>query len=165
MNIRPLLGLPLLLAAPLVVAATAGTSFQVTATVVSACSVSGTTLHFGAALDPVLTPQPVDASSTLTVRCTNTTPYTVALDAGSNAGGATAFGNRSMTNGSELLGYQLYLNPGRTTVWGDGTGGSSTQAGTGSGSDQTLTVHGRLPILSGAVPGSYADTVTVTITY
>lgn len=145
--------------------ATAGNSFQVSATVISACTVSGTTLNFGNSIDPLAAATPLDTTSTLTVQCTNTTPYAVALSAGANAGGATNFAARAMKSGSHLLGYQLYLESSRSTVWGDGTSSSSTHAGTGSGSNQTVTVFGRVPSLSGVVPGSYTDTVTVTITY
>ena len=70
----------------------ASNSFQVTATVTSACTVSGTTLNFGSAIDPLATATPLDANSTLSVTCTNTTPYTVALSAGLNAGGPGAAG-------------------------------------------------------------------------
>lgn len=145
-------------------ATTTGNTFQVNATVVSACTVSGTTLNFGNSIDPLAAATPLDSSSTLSVQCTNTTPYTVALNAGSNAGGASNFGARTMKAGSNTLGYQLYLDNGRSTVWGDGTG-SSTVAGTGTGSTQSLTIYGRLPSLSGVVPGSYTDTVTVTVSY
>lgn len=159
--------LSLLLAAllPLLAqAGTAGNSFQVTATVTSACTVSGTTLNFGASIDPLAAATPLDATSTLSVQCTNTTPYTVSLNAGVNAGGASNFGSRLMKSGSNTLGYQLYLDAGRATVWGDGTA-SSTSAGTGTGSAQTLTIYGRLPSLANVVPGSYTDTVTVTVSY
>ncbi|MDP1792058.1 MAG: spore coat U domain-containing protein [Methylibium sp.] len=104
---------------------------------------------------------PIDASSTLTVRCTNTTPYSVALDAGLHAGGGAVFGSRSMSNCAQTIGYQLYLDSGRATVWGNGTAGSSPVAGTGTGSNQSLTIYGRLPSLTGAVPGNYSDTVTI----
>ena len=153
-----------LLAAP-VAAGTAGTTFQVNATVVSACMVSGSLLNFGGAIDALSSAVPLDASSTLTVQCTNTTPYSVALSAGQNAGGATNFSSRTMKNGSHTLGYQLYTDSARATVWGDGTLGSSTVTGTGTGSNQSLTIYGRVPTLSGAVPGTYSDTVTVTISY
>ena len=71
----------------------------------------------------------------------------------------------SMKSGANTLGYQLYLDSGRTTVFGDGTASSSTKSGTGSGSAQSISVYGRVPTLAGVVPGSYTDTVTVTITY
>ena len=60
---------------------------------------------------------------------------------------------------------RLYTTALRTTVWGDGTASTGTTAGTGSGLAQSLTVYGRLPSLTGAVPGVYTDTVTITITY
>lgn len=147
-------------------AGTATGTFQVTGTVVSSCNVSGSLLNFGAAIDPLSSAVPIDATSTLTVQCTNTTPYSVALDAGTNAGSASSFATRAMKNGAHTLGYQLYLNAGRSSVWGDGTGGSAPANGTGTGSSQTLTIYGRLPTLgSTVVPGTYTDTVTVTITY
>jgi spore coat protein U-like protein len=140
-------------------------SFQVGATVISSCSVSGTTLNFGTALDPLNSAVPVDATSTLTVQCTNTTPYTLALTAGVNAGGASIFAARAMKSGTRLLPYQLYLDAGRASVWGDGTSSSLTQSGTGTGASQSVTVYGRIPTLTGIVPGAYTDTVTVTISY
>ncbi|SEL83830.1 Spore coat protein U (SCPU) domain-containing protein [Roseateles sp. YR242] len=141
------------------------TTFQVTATVISACTVSGSSLNFGNTLDSLSSSTPVDATSTVSVSCSNTTPYTVSLNAGANAGGASNYASRTMKSGSDTLAYQLYLDSGRSTVWGDGTSSSSAKNGTGSGSTQSLTVYGRLPSLANAVPGSYTDTVTVTISY
>jgi len=146
-------------------AATVTGNFQVQATVLSACTVSGSLLNFGNGIDPLAATLPLDASSTLTVQCTNTTPYSVSLSAGAHAGGAGNFASRAMQNGAHTLGYQLYLDASRATVWGDGSGGSAPVAGTGSGSNQSLTIYGRLPSLTGALPGTYSDTVTVTITY
>lgn len=142
----------------------AGGSFQVGATILVSCNVTGSTLTFGGSIDPLQTPGPVDAATSLNVTCTKTTPYAVALSAGANAGNAQAFGSRVMKSGNNTLPYQLYLDAGRTQVWGDGTG-SGVFSGTGTGSNQTLSVYGRLPSLSGIVPGNYSDTVTVTITY
>lgn len=146
-------------------ATTATNTFQVTATITSSCTVSGTALSFGSAIDPLATGVPLDAASTLTVTCSNTTPYAVSLNAGANAGGASNFSARTMKSGSNTLGYQLYLDSGRTTVWGDGTASSSTKSSTGTGSAQTLSVYGRVPSLANVVPGTYTDTVTVTVTY
>ncbi|WP_422017337.1 spore coat U domain-containing protein [Roseateles sp.] len=146
-------------------AGTASNTLQVQATVISSCQVAGTSLNFGNSIDPLATATPLDATSTLSVVCTNTTPYTVALNAGANAGGASNFGARTMKSGTQTLGYQLYLDSGRSTVWGDGTASSSTSAGTGTGSTQTLTLYGRLPSLANVVPGAYTDTVTVTVSY
>lgn len=146
-------------------AATATNTVQVTATIISSCTVAGSTLNFGSTIDALATSTPLDATSTLTVTCSNTTPYAVSLNAGSNAGGAANFSARAMKSGSNTLPYQLYVDAGRATVWGDGTASSSTKTGTGSGSAQTLSVYGRIPTLASVVPGNYTDTVTVTITY
>ncbi len=158
------LTLALALQANAAFAASATGNLTVSATVVSACSVSAATLNFGSAIDPTSASLPLDTSTTMTVMCTATTPYSIALNAGANAGGASNFSSRAIKNGSHTLGYQLYLDPTRTTVWGDGTA-SSLLPGVGIGSNQTLTLYGRLPSLSGAVPGTYTDTVTVTISY
>lgn len=137
----------------------------VNATVISSCAVSASILNFGTTINPTATAVPVDATSTLSVTCTATTPYTIALDAGVNAGGAANFTARAIKSGVNAIGYQLYTTTGRTTVWGDGTASSGTDSGTGNGLVQSVTVYGRLPALSGAVPGVYTDTVTVTVTY
>ncbi|OWQ92317.1 hypothetical protein CDN99_06835 [Roseateles aquatilis] len=140
-------------------------TFQVTATINSSCTVSGSNLNFGSAIDPLAAATPLDATSTLTVTCSNSTPYAVALNAGANAGGATNFSSRTMLSGASTLAYQLYLDSGRSTVWGDGTSSSSSKSGTGTGSAQSISVYGRIPSLANVVPGSYTDTVTVTVTY
>lgn len=142
----------------------AGGSLQVGATILVSCTMSGTALNFGSGIDPLLNPGPVDASAVLSVSCTNTTPYTVALNAGLNAGGNSNFGGRAMKSGSHNLPYQLYLDAARSKIWGNGSS-SELHSGTGTGGAQSLTIYGRLPSLAGAVPGSYADTVTVTISY
>ena len=139
-------------------------TFQVGATILVACNITGSTLTFGGSIDPLQTPGPVDASTALNLTCTKTTPYSVSLSAGANAGNASAFGSRVMKSGNNNLPYQLYLDAGRTQVWGDGNS-SGVYTGTGTGSQQQLTVYGRLPSLNGIVPGNYADTVTLTITY
>ena len=137
----------------------------VSATVISGCVVTANPLSFGLTLNPTSTSVPVDASTTMSVTCTATTPYTVALDAGVNAGGAANFTARAIKFGADAINYQLYTTTGRTTVWGDGTATTSTEPGTGNGLPQLVTVYGRLPSLSGAVPGAYTDTVTITVTY
>lgn len=144
--------------------ATATANFQVTATVQPSCSVSGSNMNFGSSIDPLATTTPLDATSTLTLTCTNTTPYQISLNAGTHAGGATNFSSRAISNGTQTIGYQLYTDSGRTSVWGNGTA-SSRVPGTGTGSTQSLNIYGRLPSLAGAVPGNYSDTVTVTIDY
>jgi spore coat protein U-like protein len=102
------------------------------------------------------------------VYCTKSTPFTVALNAGTTAGGTV--GQRLMANGANTLEYNLYTTGTWTTVFGDGTLSSVTQAGAGNGvaTANPFTVYGQLPDSTNnqaAVPGAYTDTITVTVSY
>lgn len=139
-------------------AATASTTFQVTATVQATCLISANPLAFG-----TYTGTQTDATSTLSVTCTNTTPYNVGLDAGT-ATGATVTTRRMTGPSSALLNYALFSDSARTITWGN-TVGTNTVTGTGNGNAQTLTVYGRVAAGQFVAPGAYADTITATITF
>ena len=139
-------------------AATATSSLAVSATVTSTCMVSATSLGFGSYSGLV-----APASSTVSVTCTNTTPYNVGLSAGLGAGATVT--SRKMTGpASALLAYGLFRDTGHTVGWG-GTAGTDTVAGTGNGATQPITVYGQIPTAQYVVPGAYADTITVTVSY
>ncbi|MDP3138734.1 MAG: spore coat protein U domain-containing protein [Burkholderiaceae bacterium] len=146
-----------------VLAATATGPMQVTVTVTGDCTVGASALAFPSASSAAIAAGNVDASGNVTVNCSVGSNYTVALDAGAGTGATLA--SRKMSAGSELLSYTVYTTTARTTVWGDGTGGSATASGVGTGADQSITAYGR--IFSGqTVPAaSYSDTVNVTISY
>ncbi len=137
--------------------ATGTTSFPVSVTVLSGCAITATTLAFGN-----YTGSLINSTSTISVTCTNTTPYNVGLNAGT-ATGATVT-TRKMQNGTHLLGYALYQNSGHSTNWGN-TVGTDTEVGTGSGAVQPLTVYGQLPAGQVVTQGNYTDTITATVTY
>jgi len=137
--------------------ATSTSTFQVTATVASSCTVTATSLAFGN-----YTLAQLDGTSTITATCTNGTTYTIGLDAGTFSGATTS--TRRMTGPSAAgLSYSLFSDSGRTTNWGNATG--SWVSGTGTGAAQVLTVYGRIPANQTALIGSYTDTVTVTVTF
>jgi spore coat protein U-like protein len=142
-------------------AATATGVMTVTATVASTCIVGASTLAFGSATSAAIQAGNIDATGTVTVNCTTGSAYTVALDKGAGTGATIPI--RKMTSGANLLNYSVYVEAGRTTVWGDATG--TTVAGTGTGAAQSISAYGR--IFSGqTVPAaSYTDTVNVTVTY
>lgn len=150
-----------LMPANLASAATKTTSFTVSATVLASCSVSATNLNFGNYT--ASSGSNLDATSTVSVTCTNGQAYTIALDGGSVAGNVSA---RTMSDGAaHILSYGLYTDAGYTTLWGDGTGGTSTLPGTGNGTQQNATVYGRIAASQFATAGTYTDTVTVTVSY
>lgn len=95
--------------------------------------------------------------------------YTVQLSPG-NGG---SYAPRKMYSGLATLDYNLYIDSGYASVWGNGTGGSQTvtQALAGSllGNCQPSvtnhTVYGRIPGSQNVPAGSYSDAITVTVTF
>jgi spore coat protein U domain-containing protein, fimbrial subunit CupE1/2/3/6 len=134
-------------------------AFTVSATNATICSVSAAPLNFP---QTGVLQSAVTATTTVTLTCTNSAPYTVALDGGLS--GATDPTQRKMTLSSAQITYGLYQDAARTQPWGD-SAGTNTVAGTGSGLTQSLTVYGRVPAQNTPAPGTYSDTVVVTVTY
>lgn len=136
---------------------------NITAAVTPDCTVGASSLAFGSNTTSAIQAGNVDATGTVSVNCSAGIAYTVKLDIGAGAG--ASFASRKLTAGANLLDYSIYDTAPRTSVWGDGTAGSVTVAGTGSGSAQSINAYGR--IFSGQTPpaGSYTDTINVTVTY
>jgi spore coat protein U-like protein len=158
-----------LAASALAVAGTAGaltatTTFGVSATVLKTCSVAANPLGFGN-----YTPGAgaLAANTTVNVKCTKGTTFTVALNGGTTTGGTIT--QRLMTNGTDTLQYNLYTTAAFATLFGDGTTGSTMPgAGTGLATAVALTVFGSLPdnaTNQGVSTGVYTDTINVTVTY
>jgi spore coat protein U-like protein len=141
-----------------VYAATSTGALVVTATVLASCTVVGSTVAFGN-----YTSTQVDQTGNIAVLCTNGTSYTIGLDAGAGTGATTSVRKMTGSLGGNLN-YALYRDSGRTSNWGS-TIGTDTQAGTGSGLLQNLTVYGRIASAQTPLAGVYTDTVTVTLTY
>ena len=136
----------------------ASTTAPITGSVAAICTVSAGSLGFG-------TYSPASASlatATVTVNCSNGASYQVGLGGGSYASGGT---RRMAGPGGSYLGYELFSNSGRTTAWGDGTALGGKVSGTGSGANQGLIVYGRIPAAQSPAPGSYSDSVIVTVDY
>ena len=112
---------------------------------------------------------PLAANGSVTVNCSGAfifgaSTVTIALNAGASGG---TFAGRRMTSGVNLLAYNLYTNGGYSAVWGDGSAGTSTVSGTLNFGNQifTATVFGQIPAAQDPAPGSYIDTITVTVNY
>lgn len=142
----------------------AAMTLTATATVNPACGAYVTApMDFGVNTGTVVTN--IDRTAVFSLTCVNRSPFQIGLDNGTHADGA---GNRRMRVGSSgaLLPYELYRDPARTQRWGNVLN-TSTASGTGTGAAQNLTIYGRVPPAPGTAtpPGSYSDTITVTITY
>ena len=143
-------------------AATKTATINVSATVVDNCTIGAGALNLGT-FDGT---NNLASTSTITVRCSSGTDYTVDLSTGSSG----SYANRTLTSGSNSLIYNLYTAGDYATIWGNGQNstGRASDVGEGMGTAITHTVHGRLLASQnqGAIDaGDYSDTITATITY
>lgn len=143
-------------------------SFTVTGTVITNCNVSTTALDFGSS--PSTIALNIDSTATVKVQCTNTTPYSIGLGNGLNVSGSQRRVRLAAT--SNYINYGLYTDAARSNAWvatsstTSCTAGVSTcYLGTGSGSNQNITVYGRIPSQTAPVVGTFTDTVVVTVTF
>jgi spore coat protein U-like protein len=135
----------------------ANTTFTVRATIVANCTISASTLAFG-----IYTGVQLDATSTLTVNCTNTTPYYINLGNGLHPD--TSSFPRLSSAGGALVSYRLYQDTARTIAWRNSYNVDG-KSGTGTGLTQTLTVYGRVLAQQYGTPGLYTDTIVATLVY
>jgi spore coat protein U-like protein len=136
------------------------TTFQVRATVVPVCTVQATNIDFG--VYRANQAAPTDATGSITVRCTLNTPFKLSLNGGTVTGSSIL--NRLLSSGANTVAYQLYVDAGRTQIWGDGAQGVS-HSGVGTGTSTSVTMHARMPPLQFQPAGIYTDTITVTLEY
>jgi spore coat protein U-like protein len=134
------------------------TTFGVSATVQATCVISATGLAFG-----TYTGLLSNNTASVSVMCTNTTPYNVSLNAGTTTG-STVTARKMAGTGGQVLNYALFSDSSRTVNWGQ-TIGTDTVTGTGNGAAQVLTVYGQVAAGQYVTPGAYSDTITATVTY
>ena len=82
-------------------------------------------------------------------------------------GASSTFSPRTMMMGSEVLSYNLYRDAARTSIWGDGTAGTSTytNANPPNNTAINITVYGRVPAGQDVSAGAYSDTVSAVINF
>ena len=135
-------------------------NFDVTLTLVANCVIAANPLSFGTA-QGVLTSN-VSVNTTLSVTCSNTTPYNVGLNAGTGTGslGTTRYMSGTGSN-TATVAFNLFQASG-STLWGN-TQGTNTLGGIGNGTAQTLTVYGQVPTQTTPMPDAYKSTITATV--
>jgi spore coat protein U-like protein len=126
----------------------------------SNCTISTSGVAFGSY--SVFNSAATDSTGTINYQCTLGILIRVELSKGSS----TTFDPRKMTNASNALNYNLFLDSTRTTIWGDGSGS------TGRISHivvalfpHSATVYGRVPALQNVAAGGYTDSVTASIVF
>jgi spore coat protein U-like protein len=135
------------------------------------CSVSAPNVSFGSydvfAGSQITSTTTISVTCTLTGNATTTVNYAIALSPGLS----NTFVQRTMKSGANALGYNLYSNSTRTTVWGDGSGAAPTVSGsmtlTKSARTNTdsPTAYGSVPALQDVGVGAYSDSITITVSY
>ncbi|MEW6601918.1 MAG: spore coat U domain-containing protein [Nitrospirota bacterium] len=135
-------------------AATTNGTFDVTASVAAACSISASPdIAFGA-YDP--TGGDVSASGTLQFSCTKNTSYDITIDA-----------TRQMTGGtySDTLSYEVYYEGAHTNAWASSTGNANGQGTTSSNATQSKTVYGLIAGGQDVSVDSYSQTIGIHINF
>jgi spore coat protein U-like protein len=126
--------------------------FFITAAAVSAtCQVSTMPVNFGSY--DVASANPLDSEGHISVTCTDIFWVTVSISIGAspNSGG---FNPRKMKNNTppDYLNYNLFTDASSTTIWGDGTQGTSTMSDMVQvNKPWTLPVYGRIPGVTGCL--------------
>lgn len=103
----------------------------------------------------------VSSTVTVTVTCSAGNVFRVGLNAGIGSGGSTT--TRKMSNGSNLMSYQLFQNSAHTINWGNNPP-TDTINGTGNDQPQVFTAYAMVPAGQFVVPGNYTDAITANIT-
>lgn len=129
------------------------------------CSVSATGVNFGGY--DIFSAAPLDSTGSVRVSCDQNPPMDITVAIGSS-GTSGGFRPRAMRNAStaDRLNYNLFTDASMSVVWGDGTSGTSTVLlfKVNKNRPQTATIYGRIPPGQNVSVGTYADTLTVTIT-
>jgi spore coat protein U-like protein len=125
------------------------------------CGVSSTALVFGD-YEP-MTPVPLDAAGEIVVRCRQGPGvFRVELGPGSSLDQLA----RSMAGAGSGLAYNLFVDATRLRIWGDGNGGTSVVTRGQEGSGNTtyrLPVYGRIAASQDPYPGSYSDSIVISV--
>lgn len=154
------------IAAPTTCSATSAVALPivVTATVNKQCNVSAANnINLGSNVSASQTN--ITASNTFTMACTNTTAYTIGLSPSNNSttGSGVMKSTTAPITNTDQVAYQLNSTAGvNGLAWGNGT--TNLVSGNGTGLAVNRTVYAVAPSAN-YKPDSYADTVTINVTY
>jgi spore coat protein U-like protein len=121
----------------------------------AACSVSPQGVNFGT-YDPFGS-SPLEGVGNINVSCDVATNFSISLGTGTGS-----YSTRLMSSGANQMNYNLYRDPARLLVWGDGTANTSTVSAEAGGD---FTVYARAVSGQNLPAGSYSDILIVTVTY
>jgi spore coat protein U-like protein len=84
-----------------------------------------------------------------------------------STGVSNTYTTRTMTSSGNKINYNLYTDNTYTSVWGSGSGGTSSvsKTNTGGGTGSTITIYAKMPSGQDASIGTYTDSINITITF
>jgi len=156
--------------------ALAGSALPADLLAATTCTSGNVSLSFGPYL--AINAAPLDAQAAFLVTCTRTiapgdispAKVTISVALGPSQG-SNSIQNRQMFRGggADLLNYNVYLDPGRISVWGN-TDGVDTSVQTlnvpnNATRTATYTFYGRVFPLQNLTPAPYGDSLLITVNY
>jgi spore coat protein U-like protein len=148
--------------APSASGASVSSNFQVKLAIAKTCAVDTSGALDLGSVNADSTSNVSQNASNINVKCSKATAYTVGLTPSSNSTNGTGTMAGATSGNTDTVAYALYQDAASATAWGTTT----TKAGVGNGTTQNYTVYGKvLGTNLNVTPDSYADTVSVTVTY
>lgn len=147
-------------------------TIDATITLTSACEVNGSTattgvefgtLDFGShttLFTEATTELQTDSGAGISIQCSPGSDASLTVTGGSNDGTVPG-SSRAMSNGTSLVPYDLYSDVGLLATLANGT----SIPVTGDGTVQTIPIYGRALGTALLTPGTYSDTVAVTLSF
>jgi len=127
----------------------------------AACTISTTNVAFGTY--NVFNSSPTDSTGSITFKC-GFFDFNILVALSQGASGS--YFPRTLRRGSGPLPYNLYRDAARTSVWGNGSGGTSQYTNPWSfGQTITLTIYGRVDPGADVSAGTYADSIVATVNF
>ena len=135
------------------------------------CSLTVTALNFGAYNPFQTTPNQVNGTISATCSLLTGNAATVTLLDTFSTGSSNSYATRTLVSGASTLNYNIYKDAAYTQIRGNGTGGSLTGSATlnltTTNPVQSVsgTIYGQIPAGQNVAPGTYTDTMVVTLTF
>jgi spore coat protein U-like protein len=135
------------------------------------CTVSATGPAFGIYNPCATAADEINGSLSATCTLLSGGAATVTLVDSFSTGSSGTYSNRTLRSGTNILNYNLYYDAGYSEIRGNGSGGSYTGSATlnltAGNPTQTATgtIYGKIPAGQNVAPGTYTDTLVVTITF
>jgi spore coat protein U-like protein len=140
------------------------------AAVTFTCTVAASGIAFGTYNPLNTTGDSAVGSWTVTCNAIGSGSATVAGTLTLSTGSSGTYANRTLKSGINSLRYNIYLTPSYAQVIGDGSAGTYAPSDSGTVTAGQVyqvagNMYGYMPPLQDVPPGSYADSIIVTVTY